>query len=186
MRHYVNVEILPNTEIGYGALLSAVFERLHLAFVEHGEGRVGVSFPKHDEKACTLGSWIRLHGSEDRLLRVLQRLGNGFRDYIRVVGPKEVPPNTPFRIVRRVQAKSGIPRLARRYAKRHSIDEAEALALYKDVNAEQLKLPFVELRSGSTGRHFRLFIKHEAVQVTPHTGAFSSYGLSTDAAVPWF
>ncbi len=47
-------------------------------------------------------------------------------------------------------------------------------------------LPFLHLKSLSTGQCFRLFIRHSELQTMPVSGLFSSYGLSDTATVPWF
>lgn len=47
-------------------------------------------------------------------------------------------------------------------------------------------LPWLNLRSLSTGQSFRLFIRHGELLSAPVVGMFSTYGLSATATVPWF
>ena len=90
------------------------------------------------------------------------------------------------RRLRRVQPKGSPQRLARRYAKRHGVSEAEALALYAEMKEDLLRLPFLKLRSSSTGQIFSLFVDRGPAQKQPTAGSFNSYGFSEDATVPWF
>ncbi|WP_365781323.1 type I-F CRISPR-associated endoribonuclease Cas6/Csy4 [Oryzomicrobium sp.] len=46
--------------------------------------------------------------------------------------------------------------------------------------------PDATLRSASTGQQFRLFIEHLPDQAGASPGAFSAYGLSPTATLPWF
>jgi len=70
--------------------------------------------------------------------------------------------------------------------KRHGLDETQARERIPDSAAETLHLPFVQLRSGSTGQTFRLFLCLGPAQPTPVSGEFNAYGLSQNATVPWF
>lgn len=45
-------------------------------------------------------------------------------------------------------------------------------------------LPWLNLRSLSTGQSFRLFIRHGELLSAPVVGMFSTYGLSATATVP--
>jgi len=47
-------------------------------------------------------------------------------------------------------------------------------------------LPWLNLRSLSTGQSFKLFIRHGDLLSTPVSGMFTTYGLSATATVPWF
>jgi CRISPR-associated endonuclease Csy4 len=53
-------------------------------------------------------------------------------------------------------------------------------------DGERLSLPWLEVRSTSTGQRFRLFIDQEIRPGPPVPGRFSPYGLSARATVPWF
>ncbi|EPO8055394.1 type I-F CRISPR-associated endoribonuclease Cas6/Csy4 [Pseudomonas aeruginosa] len=77
-------------------------------------------------------------------------------------------------------------RLRRRLMRRHDLSEEEARKRIPDTVARALDLPFVTLRSQSTGQHFRLFIRHGPLQATAEEGGFTCYGLSKGGFVPWF
>lgn len=68
--------------------------------------------------------------------------------------------------------------------RRHDLSEEEARKRIPDTVARALDLPFVTLRSQSTGQHFRLFIRHGPLQVTAEEGGFTCYGLSKGGFVP--
>ncbi|MGG2681140.1 type I-F CRISPR-associated endoribonuclease Cas6/Csy4 [Pseudomonas aeruginosa] len=97
-----------------------------------------------------------------------------------------MPHPTPYRQVSRVQVKSNPERLRRRLMRRHDLSEEEARKRIPDTVARALDLPFVTLRSQSTGQHFRLFIRHGPLQATAEEGGFTCYGLSKGGFVPWF
>ena len=47
-------------------------------------------------------------------------------------------------------------------------------------------LPFLQVKSASTGQHFRLFVEHGQLQEQSCSGGFSLYGLSATTTIPWF
>ena len=70
--------------------------------------------------------------------------------------------------------------------KRKGVDEESARLTIPDSAAKRTQLPFVSVKSGSTGQNFRVFIDHQPSDGGPVVGKFSYYGLSTGATVPWF
>lgn len=184
MKYYIGIKLLPDTEFSSSLLMNALFAKLHRALAEAGHGEVGVSFPQANK---TLGDTIRLHGAQITLER-LMTIGwlKGLTDYTHVTGIAAVPDNCKHRVVKRVQAKSSVERVYRRSVKKGwlSVEDAEV-----KVNAgkeQQLKLPFVQLKSRSTEQSFRLFIQQGKVVDLPVSGEFSAYGLSDVATIPWF
>jgi CRISPR-associated endonuclease Csy4 len=63
-------------------------------------------------------------------------------------------------------------------------NEAQASARFD--RSQRLNLPFIPLRSQSTGQTFYLFIRHGPPQPKPQPGNFNRYGLSNGPTVPWF
>jgi CRISPR-associated endonuclease Csy4 len=188
MRHYIDLRLRPDPEIAAHQLMSAVFGRLHLALVQAARQDVGVSFPEHDERRPSLGSVLRLHGSEQALV-ALHTTGwlRHLNDYATVQPIAAVPAGCGHRVVSRVQAKSGVDRLRRRAMRRHGYDAAEAARRIPATAQELLALPFVTIGSRSTGQAaFPLFVRHGPVLPEAVSGVFNSYGLSTEATVPWF
>lgn len=188
MRSYIDVRLRPDPEIAEHQLMSAMFGRLHLAMVQVGRQDIGVSFPEHNDSRPTLGALLRLHGSEEALSALQatgwqQRLG----DYATILPAAAVPIGSGHRVVSRVQAKSGIDRMRRRAMRRHGYDATEAEQRIPETARETLALPFITIGSRSTGQpSFPLFIRHGPVEPAAVQGAFNSYGLSTQATVPWF
>ncbi len=185
--HYLDIRLLPDPEFSTPLLMSALFSKLHRALVQQGEGNIGVSFPKVRPKAPSLDDCLRLHGSAEALGRLASlNWLLGMRDHTAVGEITPVPGDTAHRVVRRVQAKSSPERLRRRLMQRRGITLDAACEAIPDTAGERLNLPFVTLRSQSTGQPFRLFIEHLPVQEQPVRGEFSAYGLSPEATVPWF
>lgn len=186
MDRYIDIQILPDPEFSQSQLMSALFSKLHRALVELKRTDIGVSFPKVHLKG--LGDCLRLHGSEAGLteLMALDWL-KGMRDHTEVAPVRLVPETVQYRLVRRVQIDSSPERLRRRLMHRKGIAADQAmLQIPTDVPAKRLSLPFVSLRSQSTGQSFKLFIEHGACVAQPQQGRFSAYGLSTQATIPWF
>ncbi len=186
MSHYLDILLRPDPEIAPHQLMAALYARLHLALVQLNSSTLGVSFPGYAEKPASLGNSLRMVGPEADLLRLLALpwLG-GLQDHLHTLAIAAVPPQVGYRRLSRVQAKSNPERLRRRQMKRHGLSEAEAHARVPDSCIEMLALPFIALRSASTGQSFRLFLRCEATSA-PVSGAFNAYGLSATATVPWF
>lgn len=183
MDHYVDIQVLPDPEFLETTLMNELFSKLHRALGKHGQGKIGVSFPKHGK---TLGAQIRLHGGKEVLEEFMQtRWITGVADYCRVSAVCPVPPQTSFCTVRRVQAKSAYNKRKRSLAKGW-LDESEAQRRIPDSQQRMLGLPYAQLRSLSNGNMMRVYIEHSKPVRQSATGSFSAYGLSSTATVPWF
>lgn len=184
MNHYLDISILPDPEFGQNALMNALFSKLHLALVAQGEGNIGVSFPHADKN---LGDCLRLHGEETNLERLMDTdWFKGLQDHCEAFNILPVPKSCQHRVIKRVSVKSSPERLYRRSVKKGWLKQEEANKRIKQAKAYFLKLPYVQLKSASTGQRFRLFIHIGELQDNPVPGTFSSYGLSNQATVPWF
>ena len=187
MDHYVDIDLRPDPELAPCQLMSALFAKLHRALVAAPTLGLAVSFPRHDTAAPHLGDRLRLHGSRASLGALLASGWlTGMRDHVTDTGPAAVPSGAKHRAVRRVQAQSNPERLRRRLMKRHRLDAAQARHRIPDSAAENLELPFIQLRSASTGQTFRLFIAHGPIVDEAQAGEVNAYGLSQTATVPWF
>lgn len=192
MDHFVDIQLLPDPELPAHVLMGALYAKLHRALVMGGDGDAGgiaISFPGYSVRpgAINLGRSMRLLGSQPGL-QALAGTGwlGSLRDQVSVNTAASVPSTATHRSLRRVQAKSNPERLRRRLIKRHGIDDAEARQRIPDSAAELLHLPFLQLRSGSTGQNFRLFLQLGPVQTAAESGSFNTYGLSASATIPWF
>jgi CRISPR-associated endonuclease Csy4 len=187
MDHYVDIDVRPDPEFPAYQLMSALYAKLHRALVARQGAGIGVSFPGFDPQGTHLGTRLRLHGSLAALAELLE--GDwltGMRDHVALAPPRPVPPDARHRFVKRVQVKSSPERLRRRLMRRSSLDEREARERIPDELVQLTRLPFVQLRSTSTGQSFRLFIEHGPMQPGAAAGGFNAYGLSQGATIPWF
>ena len=191
MDHFVDIHLLPDPELPAHVLLGALYAKLHRALVmgDGNAGGIAISFPGYSDRpgAINLGRSMRLLGSQPGL-QALAGTGwlGSLRDQVNAKQTAAVPTTVMHRSLRRVQAKSSPERLRRRLIKRHGIDEAEARKRIPESAAEMLTLPFLQLRSASTGQNFRLFLRLGPAQATAESGSFNAYGLSTTATIPWF
>lgn len=186
--HYLDIRLhADDPEVDPAHVVATLYARLHRALVQLQSGNIGVSFPEHDAKRPTLGTCLRLFGPKNALmqLRSLPWL-DGMRDYVAVTDMLPIPSDARHRTLRRVQVKSSPERLRRRLMKRHQVTEAQARERIPDRCVQLSNEPFVTLTSGSTGQRFKLFLSLGPQQSEPEDGSFNSYGLSTDATVPWF
>ena len=185
--HYVDLTVAPDAETGVPPLLGALYDRLHRALVQQRIDCVGVSFPQYSVIPRNLGDTLRLHGDEARLreLMAVDWMRN-VRDHVRIADLARVPDDAAHRVVSRKQFKSNVERLRRRRMKRKGETAEQAARAIPDYVAEQPHLPYVHLRSQSTGQPFCLFIAMGPLQAAPLPGRFNSYGLGEGATVPWF
>lgn len=184
MKYYIEIKVLPDQEFSSSLLMNALFAKLHRALAEAGHSEIGASFPQANK---TLGDTIRLHGSQDALDR-LMNVGwlKGLTDYTHATAVASVPDNCKHRVVKRVQAKSSVERMYRRSVKKGWLSAEEAETRMNAAKEQQLKLPYIQLKSGSTGQSFRLFIQQGKIVDVPVAGNFSAYALSDVATIPWF
>lgn len=187
MTHYLDIHLLPDPEFPSPILMNALCGKLHRALVEAAERSIGISFPAVRHEQRSLGEHLRIHGKADRLeeLMVRQWLA-GMADHVRLGDLQQTPHSASYCVVRRVQPKTNADRLRRRYVKRHRVSWDEACQRIPESIERRVGLPFVRLRSRSTGQTFCLFIEHLPPGDTPIPGVFNSFGLSAGATVPWF
>jgi CRISPR-associated endonuclease Csy4 len=201
MNHYVDIRLQPDAEFAPAMLMAALFTKLHKALAAGAHQDIGVSFPQMDEgdpaparasrngahPRYALGQVLRLHGTALALQKLLTiDWLTGMRDHAACGAVLVVPINARHRVVSRVQAKNSPERLRRRQMRRHGLTAEQAQERVPDSAVETLNLPFLTLRSQSTGQTFRLFIRLGPEQATAVSGEFGAYGLSAQATVPWF
>lgn len=184
MKQYVEVRLLPDAELPPPVLMNAVFGKLHRALVAAKRNDIGVSFP---DAGKDLGTILRLHGQREALTRLMDgKWIRGMADYVEVSSVMDAPDNCTYRIVKRVQTKSSAERLYRRSVRKGWLSPEEAEKKVAETAEQRLKCPHVQLKSGSSGQVFRLFIHQGDVSDAPREGSFSTYGLSQNGTVPWF
>lgn len=185
--HYIDIHLRRDPEFPAHQLLSALYAKLHRALVELKADTLGVSFPAYALQPVSLGSHLRIIGPlpEVAALMALPWLA-GMRDHLQISPAAPVPHGATHRRLVRVQAKSSPERLRRRQMKRHGISAEEAKDRIPDSAAEQLGLPFVLMRSASTGQSYRLFLSMVEVPAAIELGDFNCFGLSASRSIPWF
>lgn len=188
--HYIDISLLPDPEFSPAHLLGALVAKLHRALVQGQTSDIGVSYPQHIGQPLTkrtLGALLRLHGTPDALQRLMgQDWLKGMRDHTQVSELCPVPANAKHRTVRRHQFKTNVDRLRRRRMQRKGETAEQATAAIPDTVERRPDLPFVQLRSSSTGQPFCLCVEHGPVQPHAVAGAFNAYGLGQEATIPWF
>lgn len=187
MDYYFDIHILEDPEFSSPVLMNALFSKLHRALVCVSKGDIGVSFPLATKKF--LGKTLRLHGSQSGLsLLEEKKWRKGLGDFTEVTAINVAPPVREYWLVRRVHAQSNPERIRRRAMKRHGLTYEQAAEQIGDSVAEHLDLPFVRIKSQSTGgQHFPLFIRQSIVKSVDVTKVrFSKYGLSSTTPVPKF
>ena len=186
MRYYLDIRVLPNPEIEAHQVLEAAYQSVHGLLAKRQQRDIGVSFPEANIEGEGLGSKLRLHGEESTLKALLSSgLCSALNGYIAPSTVLPVPAGARPYHVQRVQTKSSAERLRRRLAKRHGITMEEAAQRIPDSVEQRLNLPYINLKSSSTGQRFKVFFKQlEAKEA--QNGEFSSYGLSPAATIPWF
>lgn len=185
--HYVDIELAPDPEFSQAFLLGALYAKLHRVLVQMRATGIGASFPRYAVQPRTLGDVMRLHGSEADLGALLSADWlRGMRDHA-VLGLVSVIPQLVQhrRLVRR-QFKTNADRMRRRRMRRKGESyEQTLIAIPGDVE-RQPELPYVRMRSSSTGQTFCLFLSLTEPEPQPSDGQFNSYGLSQTATLPWF
>lgn len=185
--YFMDIRLLPDPEFGQPLLLGALYAKLHRALVQLSADDIGVSFPEYRVQPRTLGNILRLHGQEPALQRLLETDWlRGMRDHVESGPVQPIPADVAHRQLLRRQFKTSAQRLRRRRMRRKGETHEQAFAAIPDEVERQPDLPFVQLRSQSTGQTFCLFLALSEPLTEAREGVFNSYGLSTTATLPWF
>ncbi|RLA07241.1 MAG: type I-F CRISPR-associated endoribonuclease Cas6/Csy4 [Gammaproteobacteria bacterium] len=184
MNYYIDVKIQPDAEMRENFLLNKVFSKLHKAIFDLKAMDIGVSFPQAKNK---LGCVIRLHSKKQNLenLQKLNWLG-GLVGYCELSQILPVPDEIKgYKVLSRVRQNMTNAKL-RRLIKRGKISDDEVKGYKAKMFAGGLDEPYLELRSASTGKLYRLYIKIGKLQNEPVAGEFNNFGLSKTATMPIF
>jgi len=198
MKYYLDITLLPDSEITLGFIWFKVYQQVHIALVENkiaeNSSAIALAFPqyglsKDKAEGFPLGNKLRLfaptqqHLDKLNIHHWLKRLS----DHTHITSVKAVPENvSEYIYVKRKQCKTNTSRLARRRAKRKGETFEQALQYFVSFNDEQSKLPFINVKSLTTNEQFRLFIDQIKAD-EQKDGEFNCYGLSKKGAtLPWF
>lgn len=185
--HYLDLTVVPDPETSAPQLLGVLYGKLHLALVDRKIDFLGVSFPRYSLNPRALGNVLRLHGTDATLQQFMaQDWLKGLRDHVRLTDIAPVPDGARHRVVTRKQFKTSAERLRRRRMRRHGESAEQAQAAIPATVERKPNLPYLHLKSHSTGQGFCLFIALGSLQEQPVEGAFNSYGLGGNATIPWF
>lgn len=185
--HYVDIAIVPSPEFGTPRLMGGLYDRFHLALVQQQLDNIGVSFPGYSVTPRSVGTTLRLHGNDASLRQLLGAdWFKGMRDHVRMSEIAPAPNDAPHRTVQRKQFKTNAERLRRRRMQRKGETAEQAAAAIPFAVERIPDLPYLHVRSRSTGQPFCLFIALGPLGATGVSGAFNRYGLSGTATVPWF
>ena len=188
--HYIDITLRPGPEFSHAHLLGALVAKLHRALVHLQANDIGVSFPQHVSAPLPgrpLGYLLRLHGLPAALETLMAREWlQGMRDHVQLTGLAPAPQGAQHRIVQRRQFKTSAERLRRRRMQRKGETAQQAAAAIPASVEQRPQLPYVQLRSQSTGQPFCLFIEHGPLLPAAQNGLFNAYGLSREASIPWF
>jgi CRISPR-associated endonuclease Csy4 len=198
MKYYLDITLLPDSEITLGFIWFKVYQQVHIALAENkiaeNSSAIALAFPqytlsKDKEGDFPLGSKLRIFSATKAQLDKfdINHWLKRFSDHTHITSIKAVPENiNEFVCVKRKQCKTNLSRLARRRAKRKGETFEQALHHFASFNDEQSKLPFINVKSLSKSEQFRLFIEQVKIE-RKSVGEFNCYGLSKEkATVPWF
>lgn len=189
MDHYIEINLLPDPEFPASTLMNALFNKLHKALFDLHSKEMGVSFPNYEK---TLGTMLRIHGSESNLqqLQALDWIGR-MKDYCVASEVQPIPELVQYRTVSRKQDNMTNAKLRRLIARQEQrqdgvpMSETDIQNYQEKMVADQQKGPFLDLKS-SKGQRYRRYIKLGELQNESVAGEFDQFGLSKTATVPWF
>lgn len=211
MKFYIEITLLPGADIDLHYLWSKIYQQIHLSLVEiqdhNGNVPVGISLPEYNEQEYQLGSKLRLFASEESVLNELNIKAwiKSLHDYVHLTSIRPVPKTVKnFAVYSRKQinrSQSKLKRIIKRKAIRDGISIEEAGKFYHDSidclggkylqndstsKNGLLKQPFINIKSLSTGEHFRMFIEKKIVSENSINMEFNTYGLNKNSKVPEF
>lgn len=186
--HYLDITLLPDPEFSQAHLMGALYSKLHRILVQLNSADIGVSFPHYRLEKHSVGHVLRLHGTESALEDLMTESWlTGMRDHTNISAIQAVPAGATQGLVQRRQFKTNVERLRRRRMRRKGETAQEAAAAIPASIERTPKVPYINLRSSSTGQPFSMFIVQSVEPATEQAGSgFNTYGLSAGSRVPFF
>lgn len=180
MNSYQEITLLPPPEISLYFVWQTLYQIVHLKIVETKhtaiENWIFVTFPEYSP--YTLGSKLRIFGTETGLatFNIKQAL-HKLEDYLHTTPIRDVPQSiTGYSRFKRLQTKQGSASQAKRRALRLGQDFDRA---YTDLNQKPpSRLPFLQLKSLSTGQAYKVRIQQIHTNRANQTPVFNAYGLN--------
>lgn len=187
MKYYQEVTLIEGDKRLY-EIWSDVFNQIHIALADiknkHNIESIGVSFPsyRYEEKKgqtfAMLGNKLRIFAPSQNDLETLNldKWLDRLSDYVHVKGIKEVDDKaTGFVSVHRYRFKP-IEVQVESLAKKMAISTEEAMAIVAK-RKDELKLPFIQMRSETNQSHYPLQILQQSSGAEV-AGGFNVYGMN--------
>lgn len=171
LTHYIDFQLV-TAKVDH-ELMAILFGRLHRRLWDLSCSTIGVSFPEYSLNPCTIGSRLRVHGTDSDIHQLMaQPWLRGFSHHVEISPILETPAVTTFaRWMRGENAGNAAAKAGAR----------ERGEKYREAS----KLPHLWMGSRSTGQaRYRLAIRR--VDAPETAGTFNTFGLSTTATVPIF
>jgi CRISPR-associated endonuclease Csy4 len=192
MTYYLEITLLPHSEIEWHFLWEKVYQQLHLGLVaikdENDTVSLGVSFPSQNVKRHHLGHQLRVFAPTQEQLEQFDapRWFDSLSDYVHLTRIRAVPDTVKkYGCYFRIQTKNNNEQLGKRRSQRLKISVDEAMKHFASREEELTTAPFVYIKSNSSGERFPLFIGY-IEQTEAHEKTFNCYGLSKQSTVPVF
>lgn len=205
MNYYLEITLLPHSEIEWHFLWEKVYQQLHLALVEQAfekevdvdnsgnkklikVSKIGISFPSRNAQRHHLGHQLRVFAQTQEQLEQFDapRWFDALSDYVHLTRIRAVPESVKSHgCYFRIQTKNNNEQLSKRRSQRHKISVDEAMKHFASHEQEMTNAPFVYIKSNSSGERFPLFIGY-VEQTEASEKSFSCYGLSKQSTVPVF
>ncbi|OOE48330.1 type I-F CRISPR-associated endoribonuclease Cas6/Csy4 [Salinivibrio kushneri] len=215
MQYYIDITLLPDTDISADFLWHKVFQQVHIALAENkigpNESAIAVGFPDYRQGDFPLGHRLRLFAQTKEEFEQLniQRWLSRLIDYVHVKAVKPVPDGVQdYAYFKRWNYKSpqrlykNLDRRAAAIASKNGYDEVEVKRrLLENIKTDDKRwsLPFIQVtslssqkRAGQPNTEFALYIERETTKQPPNKDQpFTCYGLSRrepdqQSAVPCF
>ncbi|OOE56110.1 type I-F CRISPR-associated endoribonuclease Cas6/Csy4 [Salinivibrio sp. ML323] len=214
MQCYIDITLLPDTDISADFLWHKVFQQVHIALAENKIGpnksAIAVGFPDYRQGDFPLGHRLRLFAQTKEEFEQLNihRWLSRLTDYVHIKAVKPVPEGVQdYAYFKRWNYKSpqrlykNLDRRAAAIASKNGYDEAEVKRrLLENIKTDDKRwsLPFIQVTSLSSQKRagrteeFALYIERETTKQPPNKDQpFTCYGLSRrepdqQSAVPCF
>ena len=187
LTHYFDVTAIPQEELIQPEVMAIIFGALH-PLLPQFKGAIGVGFPHYYLRRAKFGPLLRVFGEQHALENVARALrqteagGDGLIDSVTEI-PQIVEGYAHFKRVRK-KGMSDLRRLKKRMEARGEWSEEVGLQIAARY-AKPLELPYLVLKSKSTGKKFSLWIERSLAN-NRGEGKFDAYGLSSTRAGPIF
>lgn len=152
------------------------YTELHKALYEMHSNKIGVSFPLLGD---TMGRILRVHGNMESLVKL-----RNYYPYYLLMDISKTPKEVQHCIYKRRQPTMSQSKI-RRLIKRGNMPVDKIAEYNKKMNERKTRLPYLEIRSASSGQLYRRFIK-KIISEKNEEGNFDCFGFSETRTVPFW